>query len=73
MDAIIDSMDMGLGGIQEMVMDRVAWRAVIHGVAKSQKQLTCVHTKTCTLKFIAAFVIAEKGNNPIEYQLTNSD
>ena len=32
---------------------------------------TRVHTKTCTLKFIAAFVIAEKGNNPIDYQLTN--
>ena len=32
---------------------------------------TCVHTKTCTLKFIAAFIIAEKGNNPTDYHLTN--
>ena len=40
LDAIIDSMDMGLGGIQEMVMDRVAWRAAVHGVAKSQTRLS---------------------------------
>ena len=33
---IIDSMDMGLGGLRELVMDREAWRAVVHGVAKSQ-------------------------------------
>ena len=31
-----DSMDMGLGGLRELVMDREAWRAVIHGSAKSQ-------------------------------------
>ena len=32
---IIDSMDMGLGGLRELVMDREAWPAVVHGVAKS--------------------------------------
>ena len=37
---INDSMDMGLGGLQELVMDREAWRAVIHGVAKSQIRLS---------------------------------
>ena len=31
-----DSMDMGLGGLQELVIDREAWRAAIHGVAKSR-------------------------------------
>ena len=40
LDGINDSMDMGLGRLQELVMDREAWRAVIHGVAKSGTQLS---------------------------------
>ena len=35
-DGITDLMDMGLGGLRELVMDREAWRAVVHGVTKSQ-------------------------------------
>ena len=40
LDGITDSMDMNLSELREMVMDREAWRAVIHGVAKSQTRLS---------------------------------
>ena len=40
LDTITDSMDMGLGRLQQLVMDREAWRAVVHGVTKSWTQLT---------------------------------
>ena len=39
LDGIVDTMDMGLGGLQELVMDREAWHAVVHGVSKSQTRL----------------------------------
>ena len=40
LDGITDTMDMGLGGLRELVIDREAWRVAIHGIAKSRTQLS---------------------------------
>ena len=40
LDGITDSMDMGLGGLRDLMIESEAWRAVVHGVARSQTQLS---------------------------------
>ena len=49
LDGITDSMDMSLSELRELVMDREAWHAAVHGVAKGQKQLSCNTTNTVTI------------------------
>ena len=62
---ITDSMNMGLGGLQELVMDREAWRAVVHGVTKSWTRLSdwtgTGHVTSCIINFHKKYI----GNSDV--------
>ena len=63
LDGITDSMDVSLGEIRELVMDREAWSAVIHGVAKSQTWLSNGTELKSDLDYLVVYLHEESGKN----------
>ena len=82
LDGITDSIDMGLGGLQEMVMDRKAWHAAVHGLAKSQTWLSDETDKlnwyidsdfTADFNIRLGYVVMYKPHVLVRYILQNKD
>ena len=67
---VIDSMDMDLGGLQELVMGREAWRAAVHGVAKSWTRLShftllVIYTQICSFNTTKDCVRVQEGREEL--------
>ena len=68
LDGITDSMDMGLGGFQELVMDREAWHAAIHGVTRSQTRLS--DWTELNWRFLRVLWMAKRSNQSILMEIS---
>src|SRR5574337_1020216 len=68
LDGITDSMDVSLSELRELVMDKEAWRAVIHGVAKSRTSTAKVHTIEKTYRILEKAVYGADGVTVVVFQ-----